>query len=75
VLRRMPARDRDTLLLFAWAGLSYEEIAQATNTIVGTVRSRLNRAKRTLREATTTGAIAPELEVPDGRVNSVAQRT
>lgn len=75
VLRRMPARDRDTLLLFAWAGLSYEEIAQATNTIVGTVRSRLNRAKRTLREATTTGAIAPELEVPDGRVSSVAQRT
>jgi RNA polymerase sigma factor (sigma-70 family) len=64
-LRRMPARDRDTLLLFAWAELSYEEIAVATNTPVGTVRSRLNRAKRTLRDATSiTGAIAPQQEVP-----------
>ena len=63
-LRRMPARDRDTLLLFAWAGLTYEEIAVATSTPLGTVRSRLNRAKRMLRDATTIiGAIAPQQEV------------
>ena len=64
-LRRMPAKDRDALLLFVWAGLSYDEIAVATNTPVGTVRSRLSRAKRTLRDATTIiGALAPQQEVP-----------
>ena len=42
--------DRDTLLLFAWADLRYEEIAVALHIPVGTVRSRLNRARRRLRE-------------------------
>ena len=49
-LRRMSAVDRDTLLLYAWADLSYEQIASATGVPVGTVRSRLNRARRVLRE-------------------------
>ncbi len=43
------ARDRDVLLLFAWADMSYVEIGQALNIPVGTVRSRLNRARRQLR--------------------------
>jgi len=50
--------EREVLVLFAWAELSYEEIAQATGTPVGTVRSRLNRGRTRLREllvaATTT---------------------
>ena len=41
--------DRETLLLFAWAELSYEEIARALRVPVGTVRSRLHRARRALR--------------------------
>jgi RNA polymerase sigma factor (sigma-70 family) len=49
LLARMPARDRDVLLLFAWADLSYAEIAEALGIPVGTVRSRLNRARRQLR--------------------------
>ena len=40
--------DRDVLLLFAWADLSYEQIAIALDLPVGTVRSRLSRARRTL---------------------------
>jgi RNA polymerase sigma-70 factor (ECF subfamily) len=44
------ARDRDALLLFAWADLRYEEIAVALQIPVGTVRSRLHRARRRLRE-------------------------
>ena len=42
--------DRDVLLLFAWADLSYPEIADALGIPVGTVRSRLSRARRILRE-------------------------
>jgi RNA polymerase sigma-70 factor (ECF subfamily) len=43
--------DRDVLLLFAWAELSYDQIAAALSIPVGTVRSRLHRARRKLREA------------------------
>jgi RNA polymerase sigma-70 factor (ECF subfamily) len=43
--------DREVLLLFAWADLAYEEIAEALDIPVGTVRSRLNRARHVLRDA------------------------
>jgi RNA polymerase sigma-70 factor (ECF subfamily) len=49
-LAGLPARDRDTLLITAWAGLSYEEAALALGIPVGTVRSRLNRARRRMRD-------------------------
>lgn len=42
---------REVLLLIAWADLSYEETAQALGTSVGTVRSRLHRARRKIRVA------------------------
>lgn len=48
-IRRLSAGDRDCLLLFAWAELSYDEIAEALHIPVGTVKSRLNRARRLLR--------------------------
>jgi RNA polymerase sigma factor (sigma-70 family) len=43
--------DREVLLLLAWGGLSYAEIAEALGVPVGTVRSRLHRARRKVREA------------------------
>ncbi|MDL4817640.1 RNA polymerase sigma factor [Actinomadura opuntiae] len=43
--------DRDVLLLVAWADLSYEQVAEALSIPVGTVRSRLHRARRKVREA------------------------
>jgi len=42
--------DRDVLLLYAWADLRHEEIAQALRLPIGTVRSRLHRARRRVRE-------------------------
>jgi RNA polymerase sigma-70 factor (ECF subfamily) len=48
-LRGLSAADRDALLLHAWAELSYEEIARATNVPLGTVRSRIHRARRRVR--------------------------
>ncbi|WNV75709.1 RNA polymerase sigma factor [Geodermatophilus sp. DSM 44513] len=48
-LAGLHARDRDVLLLFAWGQLSYEEIAAVLDVPTGTVRSRLNRARRQTR--------------------------
>jgi RNA polymerase sigma factor (sigma-70 family) len=42
--------DRDVLLLTAWADLTYAEIATVLDIPIGTVRSRLNRARRLTRE-------------------------
>lgn len=42
--------DATTLALYAWEDLSYEEIAEALEIPVGTVRSRLHRVRRKLRE-------------------------
>ncbi|MFG1955394.1 RNA polymerase sigma factor [Micromonospora sp. NPDC048830] len=50
-LAELPARDRDVLLLIAWGELSYEETARAVGIPIGTVRSRLNRARRKLGSA------------------------
>lgn len=43
-------REREVLLLFAWAELGYEEIALALGVPSGTVRSRLSRARSHVRE-------------------------
>lgn len=43
-------RHRQVLVLFAGLGLSYEEIAQTLGIRIGTVRSRLSRARQKLRE-------------------------
>jgi RNA polymerase sigma-70 factor (ECF subfamily) len=41
--------QRDVLLLYAWEGFSYQEIAAALGVPVGTVRSRLARGRARLR--------------------------
>lgn len=46
----LPQGERDALLLHAWEGLAYDDIARALEIPVGTVRSRLNRARGRLRE-------------------------
>ena len=50
-LATLAQEERDVLLLFAWADLSYAEIATALEVPVGTVRSRLNRARAHVRAA------------------------
>jgi RNA polymerase sigma factor (sigma-70 family) len=49
-LRRLADVDRETLLLVVWGELTYEEAAAAVGVPVGTVRSRISRARRQLRE-------------------------
>jgi RNA polymerase sigma factor (sigma-70 family) len=51
----LPEPDRDVLVLHVWEGLGYDEIAAALAIPMGTVRSRLNRVRRRLRELDDTG--------------------
>ncbi len=46
---RLPASQREVLLLYSEAELSYAEIAQTLDISLGTVKSRIFHAKRTLR--------------------------
>jgi len=50
-LAALPDGDRDVLLLVALGGFGYAEIAQALEIPGGTVGSRMNRARKKLREA------------------------
>jgi RNA polymerase sigma factor (sigma-70 family) len=47
---RLPRRQQDVVALCLWSGLSYEEAAAALGLPVGTVRSRLARARAALVE-------------------------
>jgi RNA polymerase sigma-70 factor, ECF subfamily len=49
-LSKLPAAQRSTLLLIALENLTYEEVARITEVPVGTVRSRLSRARHALIE-------------------------
>ncbi|MGW0432470.1 RNA polymerase sigma factor [Micromonospora sp. NPDC003197] len=49
-LAKLSDGDRDVLLLIAWEELTYDQVAAALAIPVGTVRSRLNRARKLLRE-------------------------
>jgi RNA polymerase sigma factor (sigma-70 family) len=50
VVDELPGHERDVLALCAWSGLDYGEAALALAVPVGTVRSRLSRARTHLRE-------------------------
>jgi len=49
-IETLPDPEREALLLFAWEELPYEAVAEALELPIGTVRSRLNRARARLRE-------------------------
>ena len=42
----LPAEMRTAIILYALQGMQYEEIAEVTKTAVGTVKSRINRARQ-----------------------------
>lgn len=50
---RLPRREQDVFALCEWGGLSYEDAAVALSIPIGTVRSRLARGRRRLRELAT----------------------
>lgn len=50
MISRLPEHFRLVIILREFQGLSYEEIAKITNTNVGTVKSRISRARNKLQE-------------------------
>lgn len=71
ILKSMSSVNRDSLLLWAWADLTYEQIAHATGVPIGTVRSRINRARSVLRHASES-ITDLEQEKEHGRANPAA---
>jgi RNA polymerase sigma factor (sigma-70 family) len=49
-IEALPDGERAALLLFVWEDLSYQSVAEALQLPIGTVRSRINRARTQLRE-------------------------
>ncbi|MFJ4157553.1 sigma-70 family RNA polymerase sigma factor [Pseudomonas sp. NPDC089752] len=58
---RLPIEQRALLLLVSVEGLSYKEAAQALQIPIGTVMSRLSRARAALRELTESNPRPPAL--------------
>jgi len=58
-MTRLPADQREALLMVVVHGMSYEALAEATGCAVGTAKSRVFRARRQL-EAWLMGATGPE---------------
>jgi RNA polymerase sigma-70 factor (ECF subfamily) len=50
LVARLPRREQEVFVLCAWSRLSYEDAAVALRIPVGTVRSRLSRARARLQE-------------------------
>lgn len=66
-LADLPAEELDALLLYAWAELSYPEIACALGIPTGTVRSRLSRARGRIRAALEAGqTLRPPVSKEEG---------
>ena len=49
-LQRLPADQREALILVGASGLSYEEAARICDCPIGTIKSRVNRARNRLGE-------------------------
>lgn len=64
VFESLEPQDRQILVMVGWADYSYEEASQALDVAVGTVKSRLFRARRRLRDAQEAMSRAPPLDKP-----------
>jgi RNA polymerase sigma factor (sigma-70 family) len=58
-LSALPDEQRIVLILSDIQGLAYEEIAQITNSNLGTIKSRLSRGRARLREVLKAGELLP----------------
>ena len=64
LLSELPKKDQEVVHLSVWSGLSHAEVADMLGEPIGTIKSRLSRAKARLRE------LANRDEAPTGREGS-----
>jgi RNA polymerase sigma factor (sigma-70 family) len=69
VLRQLDTEDQEVIALCDWSGLSYEEAATALDIPVGTVKSRLSRARTRLRAQMDLSGAGRESSTEHGEVN------
>ncbi len=71
-LQKLPAEQREALILVGAAGLSYEEAAEICGCALGTIKSRVNRARarllRIMDASDATDALAGTVATPDGQL-------
>jgi RNA polymerase sigma factor (sigma-70 family) len=72
-LARLPVAQRHALLLVAWGGLTYDQVASATGVPLGTVQSRVNRARTRLRRALAEGDA--DVNAPAPRIATLTRPT
>ncbi|MBB4197334.1 RNA polymerase subunit sigma [Rhodoblastus sphagnicola] len=64
-LDQLPADQREALVLIGASGFSYEEAAEICGVAVGTIKSRVNRARRRLIERLALQAEEETAQTPD----------
>lgn len=73
-LQKLPHDQREALILIGASGLSYEEAAAVCNCAVGTMKSRVNRARNRLAEMLTVSSGAEFGEAADWSIDSTDSR-
>lgn len=66
-LASLSSGERDVLLLHAWENLDHSEIAAGLAIAEGTVKSRLHRARRRVRDSLAQAGVLEQKEESDGR--------
>ena len=72
-LAELPDDQREALILIGAAGLSYDEAAQISGCAIGTIKSRVNRARRKL--GAMLGVAGAEEFGPDALSEAIVERT
>lgn len=69
---KLPDEQREVLILIGASGLSYDEAAETCGCAVGTIKSRLNRARARLAELLDAPPVAPQTQPQAGAAPRVA---
>jgi RNA polymerase sigma-70 factor, ECF subfamily len=71
-LQELPAEQREALLLVGASGLSYEEAATICECAVGTIKSRISRARERLTQILGPGAAQVDTSAADAATRSAS---
>lgn len=70
-LAKLPEEQREVLIMVGATGLSYEEAAEICGVAIGTIKSRVNRARTKLAELLSIGSVD---DLGPGRSNAAAMQ-